>query len=111
MLSYHELQFLTAEAYARLGENTSAEAALKAGINAAFEKVGLTADEAEEYYTQSVQARFSAHPLKEIMMQKYLSFYEDEAVEAYNDYRRLKAMGEDLIPWQTQNLSRYVLLM
>ena len=98
MLSYHELQFLTAEAYARLGENTPAEAALKPGIKAAFEKVGLTSDEAEEYYTQSVQARFSAHPLKEIMMQKYLSFYEDEAVEAYNDYRRLKAMGEDLIP-------------
>ena len=26
-----------------------------------------------------------------------MAFYEEEAVEAYNDYRRLKAMGNDFI--------------
>ena len=31
------------------------------------------------------------------MVQKYLGFFEEEAVEAYNDLRRLRAMGEDFI--------------
>ena len=31
------------------------------------------------------------------MVQKYLAFFEEEAIEAYNDIRRLKAMGEDFI--------------
>jgi hypothetical protein len=31
------------------------------------------------------------------MNQKYLAFYEEESVEAYNDYRRLKAMGDNVI--------------
>ena len=42
---------------------------------------------------------FEANPLKETMIQKYLAFFgaSGEAVEAYNDYRRLKAAGEDFI--------------
>lgn len=99
LLSYHELLFLKAEAYARLGNISAAETALKQGIAAAFVKVGLTATEADAYYTDKVQALFTANPTKEIMLQKYLSFFEDEAVESYNDYRRLKAMGNgDYIP-------------
>src|SRR5690606_7906033 len=35
--------------------------------------------------------------LKEIMIQKYLAFFEEESVEAYNDFRRLNAMGESFI--------------
>ena len=31
------------------------------------------------------------------MNQKYIAFYEEEASEAYNDYRRLKAMGDNVI--------------
>ena len=31
------------------------------------------------------------------MNQKYLAFFEEEALEAYNDYRRLKAMGDNVI--------------
>jgi hypothetical protein len=31
------------------------------------------------------------------MNQKYIAFFEEEAVEAYNDYRRLKAMGNNVI--------------
>jgi hypothetical protein len=31
------------------------------------------------------------------MIQKYIGFYEEEAFEAYNDFRRLKANGENFI--------------
>jgi hypothetical protein len=31
------------------------------------------------------------------MNQKYIAFFEEEAIEAYNDFRRLKAMGNDVI--------------
>lgn len=93
LLSYHELQFLKAEAYARLGNNTEAENAIKKGIETAFVKVGLSTGAADTYYNASVKSLFQTNPLKEIAVQKYVSFFEDEAVEAYNDYRRLKAMG------------------
>ncbi len=97
LLSYHELEFLKAEAYARLGNNPKAEASLIKAITAAFVKVGLTEGDAEEYYNASVKGRFNANPTSEIMMQKYLAFFEEESLEAYNDYRRLKAMGNNFI--------------
>ena len=31
------------------------------------------------------------------MVQKYIAFYEEEAIEAYNDYRRLRAMGNNFV--------------
>lgn len=96
-LSYHELQFLKAEAYARLTNISEAETALKAGIEAAFLKVGLTTAAAQTYYASDVKPLFDANPAKEIMNQKYFALYEDEAIESYNDYRRLKAMGNDYI--------------
>lgn len=97
LLSFHELQFLKAEAYARLGDRGNAETALKAGISAAFVKVGLTSAAANTYYADHVKALFDQNPTKEIMVQKYLAFYDDEAIESYNDYRRLKAMGDNFI--------------
>ena len=99
LMSFHELQFLKAEAYARMSpaQTINAETALKLGIQAAFVKVGLTAADATTYYTTSVKTLFDANPLKEIMTQKYLAAYEDEGVEAYNDYRRTVAMGGALV--------------
>ncbi|MGB5988682.1 MAG: SusD/RagB family nutrient-binding outer membrane lipoprotein [Marinifilaceae bacterium] len=98
LLSYHELQFLKAEAYMRkTGMNTEAETALKAGVSAAFVKVGLTVSAANTYYTAQVKAKFTADMLGEIMNQKYLAFYDDESIEAYNDIRRWKAMGDNKI--------------
>ncbi|MDR2036586.1 MAG: SusD/RagB family nutrient-binding outer membrane lipoprotein [Bacteroidales bacterium] len=94
LLSYHELQFLKAEAYARLNNTTEALNALSKAITAAFEKVGLTEDEADEYF-ESIQGRLNTNLLEEIMVQKYLAFYEEESMEAYNDYRRLTAMGNE----------------
>jgi hypothetical protein len=99
LLSYHEIEFLKAEAYVRLGNLTDAETALKSGIEAAFakENIGLSTTEADEYYENSVKAKFTASPLSEVMIQKYIAFFEEEAVEAYNDYRRLVAMGNNVI--------------
>jgi len=99
LLSYHEIGFLKAEAYVRLNDLPAAEEALKNAITAAFQKVniGLTSADAEEYFDASVKAKFDANPLSEVMNQKYLAFFEEEAIEAYNDYRRLKAMGDNVI--------------
>lgn len=124
LLSYHELLFLKAEAYARLGDSR-AEQALKDAITAAFENtqatcksvypdalytgtslfrkfnldVDLSATVSDAYYTSSVKALYDANPLKEIMIQKYLAFMgaSGESVEAFNDYRRLVALNENFI--------------
>lgn len=96
-MSYHELQFLKAEAYVRLGGPANlvlAQDALLKGVEAAFVKVGLTTAAANTYFTAEVLPRFILNPLKEVMVQKYLASYEDEGIEAYNDYRRLAAMGD-----------------
>ncbi len=99
LLSYHEIEFLKAEAYARLNDLPNAEASLRNAITAAFEKIniGLSAAQALAYFDGNVKVKFLANPLSEIMNQKYIAFYEEEAVEAYNDFRRLKAMGENVI--------------
>jgi hypothetical protein len=76
-----------------------AQTALQNAIRAAFQKVniGLTQASADSYFTNEVLPRFTANPLSEVMNQKYIAFYEEETVEAYNDYRRLKAMGDNVI--------------
>lgn len=104
LLSYHEIEFLKAEAYARQsGASANAEAALKAGIEAAFAKIGMTMD--STYYADEVLPLFNSDPVKEVMVQKYFSFYETEAVEAYNDIRRLKAMENNFIELANPNNS------
>ena len=103
LMSYHELEFLKAEAYARQGAATLPQAreALKKAITAAFAKsnVGLSAEDAEEYFDDSVSGRLTTPEatLAEIMVQKYIALYEEEAIEAYNDYRRLRAMGNNFV--------------
>lgn len=100
MLSYHELMFLKAEAQARLGQETEALATLKKAVEAAFTKnqvISFTAVQAEEY-TDTFGTLTGKDLLKKIMNEKRISFYENEGIEAYNDIRRLIAMGEgDLI--------------
>ena len=99
LLSYHEIEFLKAEAYVRNGNLALADTALRKAVTAAFQKVniGLTVADAVDYYTSRVRSRFTANPLAEVMNQKYIAFFEEEALEAYNDYRRLKAMGDNVI--------------
>jgi hypothetical protein len=99
LLSYHEIEFLKAEAYIRLNNLPAAQTALENGISAAFQKVniGLTESDASDYFNNEVLNRFNLNPLSEVMNQKYIAFFEEEAFEAYNDYRRLKAMGDNVI--------------
>lgn len=117
-ISYHELMFIKAEALARLGQPTEAKAALAIAVDAAFVNLNrsiqsgrvalagfygvsvtpsvLTSEIAAAYFTASVSAAFDAAPLKEVMFQKYMACNgaNGEAQVAYNDYRRMKALGE-----------------
>lgn len=97
LMSYHEVEFLKAEAYARKNDLDNAKIALEKAITAAFSKVNIGLDDdAADYYADEIEPRLTTQSatLKEIMVQKYLAFFEEEAIEAYNDVRRLRAMGE-----------------
>ena len=101
VMSYHELEFLKAEAYARKNELDDAKTHLKNAVTTVFTNVGLTAADADEYFGNVVERTFSnqTEALREIMMQKYLGLFEVESIETYNDIRRLRAMGQgDFIP-------------
>jgi hypothetical protein len=123
LLSYHELLFLKAEAYCRLNRPDLAEPILKEAVIAGIKNtevnvsaamnaptvlgyggLGETSDpitetEASEYFENNVLPLFNANPLKETMIQKYIAFFgaSGESPEAYNDYRRLTALGENFI--------------
>ena len=115
LISYHEVKFLEAEALCRLGRKNEAEAALKEAVIAGFAntenmlidatenwvggEVNLGADVAEDYFEKSVKPLFAVNPLKETMIQKYLSFFgaSGESTEAYCDYRRMKGAGEEFV--------------
>lgn len=101
LMSYHELEFLKAEAYARNNDLVNAKDALKKAIVAAMGRsnIGISQADAETYYDDEVDPVLTDqdNTLQEIMVQKYLAFFEDESLEAYNDIRRLKAMGDDFI--------------
>jgi hypothetical protein len=98
-LSYHEVEFLKAEAYVRMNQLANADSALRKAVTAAFMKVnvGLSSADALEYFNNSVRPRFQSNPLSEVMNQKYIGLFEEEAIEAYNDYRRLRSMGDNVI--------------
>ena len=116
LMSYHELLFLKAEALARLNKTAEAEAALKeavvaaianaelgvsAAINVGVEKTSeaITDKEAEEYFDTNVKPLFTANPVREVMVQKYLAMLGafGESTECYNDIRRMKALKEDFV--------------
>lgn len=129
LLSYHEILFLKAEALVRLNRSAEAAPVLKeavvAGIAntevnvaAAFnaptvndngglteKTVAITPAEAATYFDTSVLPRFTTNALKETMNQKYLAFFgaSGESTESYNDIRRLKGLGENLIDLKNTN--------
>jgi hypothetical protein len=116
LLSYHELLFLKAEAMSRLNAPEAKET-LREAVTAAFanlnesirssinydftfyEDYEIDAEVVDDYINTSVFVRFEATPLQEVMLQKYLAFAgaSGEAIEAYNDYRRLKSTGESVV--------------
>jgi hypothetical protein len=85
MMTYHELKFIEAEAKFRTGAADWKET-LKTAVSAAFDFHG---DTIGSYFESQVEPRLTAgNELKEIITQKYIAFYDREAIEAYNDYRR-----------------------
>jgi len=85
LMSYHELKFIEAEAKFRTGDATW-KAALQAAVEASFTYAGATIG---TYFANQVEPRLTAgNELNEILTQKYIAFYEYEAIESYNDYRR-----------------------
>lgn len=137
LLSYHEVQFVKAEALARLGQEDAAKECVKNGIIAAFanteaslksaldnvENTGLYFDDGDTniplteadavaYYNSIFSDLTGTDLLKEIMVQKYIALYgaNGESTETYNDIRRLKALGEDFIELENpKNTSRFPL--
>ena len=97
LMSLSELNFVMAEAKARLGEN--AEDNFKAGVEASvkdFFAAGgsvieqtISATQISDYLT-AIQARYTANPLKEILIQKYIAQTRDEQLETYADIRRCR---------------------
>lgn len=98
---HHELLFLKAEAQARLGQDAAAQATLNLAIKAAYTKqqvITFTSAQADTYIA-SIGSLTGNDLLKKIMVEKHISFYENEGIEDYNDARRLNAMGNaDLVP-------------
>lgn len=116
LLSYHEVLFLKVEALTRLGRTGEASTALKEAVTAGFANlqntiesaiesnsfpegkpvVDLSAEVAADYFAATVEPAFNVSPLAQVMLQKYLAFFgaSGESLEAYNDYRRLKGLGE-----------------
>ena len=90
LMTYHELLFIKAEAEFR----TSAadwQTSLQAAIEENFVFHGLDREGGASYFTNEVLPLLSAgNELNEILTQKYIAFYEHEAMEAYNDYRRTR---------------------
>lgn len=119
ILSYHEVLFLKAEALCRLNRKDEAKAVLKEAVVAGMANMEVniksalasdywggflnvtnevTPEEAASYFDENVAPLFDANPLKETMIQKYISFWnaDGESTECYNDVRRLKSLGEDI---------------
>ncbi|MBO7417792.1 MAG: SusD/RagB family nutrient-binding outer membrane lipoprotein [Bacteroidaceae bacterium] len=123
MMSYREQLFLKAEALVRLGRTSEAEPILKEAIELSFANLeasvfaactaptvgayggiediigdgDLTAADADAYFDAEVKPRFAANPLKETLIQKYLSMWgaNGESLETYNDVRRLISLGQE----------------
>ena len=107
LLSKSELYFILAEAQAQTG--VSAQEAFETAVKASFadfEKFSPKALDASTFL-----ANFSTVTLEDIMTQKYISQVRDEQIEAYNDIRRYKAMGKEIItltnPFNTQGGQNY----
>lgn len=97
LFSEAEVYFILAEAKARLGQDAKAdfEAAVKSSI-ADYSATGgdivkaAISDDDVTAYLSGVSALYSANPLKEILVQKYIAQSRDEQIEAFNDIRRCK---------------------
>ena len=134
LMSYHEALFLRAEALCRLNRSSDALPVLKnavvaaianteVSVNAALnaptviaagaglteKTTAITSTEAGTFFDTEIAPLFTANPLQETMIQKYIAFWgaSGESTETYNDIRRMKAQGENFVtlanPLNAQN--------
>lgn len=95
LFSESELRFILAEAKARLGQDAKAD--FEAGVTASMNDYSATGGSVAEVeisasdiadYLASIEANYTASPLNEILIQKYIAQTRDEQLETYNDIRR-----------------------
>ncbi|MDR1981280.1 MAG: SusD/RagB family nutrient-binding outer membrane lipoprotein [Tannerellaceae bacterium] len=129
LLSYHEILFLQAEALCRLNRASEAEDVLKEAVIAGIANTevnvqaamtaptpmnygglgettdAITPEEAAAYFDDDVKPLFTANPLKETLIQKYLAFFgaSGESTECYSDIRRQIGLGENHITLKNPN--------
>ncbi len=87
LMSYHELKFIETEALARKGQDFTMALQTAISENFKFHNVIYNSN----YFTDEVTPLLGStddSKLTEILTQKYIAFYEAEATESYNDYRR-----------------------
>ena len=97
VLSLSELHFILAEAKARLGldATTNFESGVKASVKDFYQTGGSIIDKTISdseiaAYLAAIGPRYTANPLKEILIQKYIAQSRDEQLETYNDIRRCR---------------------
>lgn len=94
LISESELQFIIAECQLRKGQN--ADAAFQAGVAAAVDELVVGFWE-EDCDAAAFAESLGSATLQKVFEQKYLQQMVDNNIEAYNDYRRCQAMGEEYI--------------
>ncbi len=85
-LTYAECLFIKSECMYKTGDETGAKQALFDGLKASLKKYGVYSDAYYNAYVAQVTPVSGAALYKEIMMQKYISLYNQ--AESYNDWRR-----------------------
>ena len=86
LISYHELLFIKAEAYHRLGDAANAGTALSAAVDASMDKLGVDPADRDAYKTAHVDFTNATDKLGMIMFEKYIANYLQP--ESYTDWRR-----------------------
>ncbi len=110
IFSKSELYFILAEAKMRTSGDATED--FKTAVTAAFDDIDAANDGIADFDNNGADyAAGLTVSLEEIMIQKYLSQIRDGQIEAYNDIRRCKALGENWIklqnPLNTQNGVNY----
>lgn len=108
LFSKSELYFILAEAQLRLGKD--ATAAFQTAVESSVSEILELFD--DDTSASDYAASLGTPTLQKLFEQKYVAQSYDEQVETYNDFRRLKAMGESYVvltnPWNIQSgINRY----
>jgi len=89
LMTYDELKFIEAEANLRLDQDQEAYDAYLDAVESAMGRGGIAEEDVTEYLDQnSIAPGAEALDQEDILLQKYISFWLFQPIEAYNDYRR-----------------------